>query len=420
MIFKEKRKSQPIEKRQVWEAFKAVKKNDGSAGVDNLSIVEIESNTRKYLYPLWNRMASGSYMPVPVREVLIDKEDGKKRALGIPTVLDRVAQEVIRQELEMIVEPHFSENSFGYRPKKSQHQAVKQCELNCQTFNWAIDLDIKGFFDNIDHRLLIRAVKHFTTSKHILMYVKRWLNAPIQKRDGTLQAKQGKGTPQGGVISPLLANIFLHFAFDTWFEETFPESAYERYADDIIIHCRFFKESLKVLAVVKQRMKQCKLEIKQEKSNIVYCKRNQKNHPPFKPKYNQFDFLGFTFKPRWVKGKWGRYHLGFTPAISNKRRKRIGQTLYKMKIHRMVQFSIQDIANLLAPKIRGWINYYGKFRFSEMRKVFRVLNYRLMLWVRNKYRRFRKKIKTHAFRWLSNIAKHYPYLFLHWQYGFLP
>mgnify|MGYP005856175857 FL=1 len=420
MIFKEKQKSQPIGKRQVWDAFQAVKKNDGSAGVDNLSIVEIESCAAKYLYPLWNRMSSGSYMPVPVREVLINKEDGRKRALGIPTVLDRVAQEVIRQELKVIAEPHFSINSFGYRPGKSQHQAVKQCEENCQKFNWAIDLDIKGFFDNIDHRLLIRAVKRFTTSKHILMYVKRWLNAPVQKRDGSLEPKQGKGTPQGGVISPLLANIFLHFSFDTWFEETFPECTYERYADDIIIHCKFFKESLNVLAAVKQRMKRCKLEIKQEKSNIVYCKRNQKNHPPFKPKYVQFDFLGFTFKPRWVKGWLGKWHLGFTPAISNKRRKRIGQALYKMKIHRMVQFSLQDIAIRLEPQIRGWINYYGKFRFSEMRKVFRVLNYRLMFWVRNKYRRFRKKIKTHAFRWLSNIAKSFPNLFLHWHYGFLP
>lgn len=420
MIFREKQKSQPIGKRQVWDAFQAVKKNGGSAGVDNIAIADIESRAAEYLYPLWNRMASGSYMPVPVREVLIDKEDGKKRALGIPTVLDRVAQEVIRKELEMIVEPHFSVNSFGYRPGKSQHQAVKQCEENCQKFNWAIDLDIKGFFDNIDHRLLIRAVKRFTTSKHILMYVKRRLNAPVQKRDGSLEPKQGKGTPQGGVISPLLANIFLYFAFDTWFEETFPECTYERYADDIIIHCKFFKESLNVLAAVKQRMKRCKLEIKQEKSNIVYCKRNQKNHPPFKPKYVKFDFWGFAFQPRWVKGWLGKWHLGFTPAISNKRRKRIGQTLYKMKIHRMVQFSLQDIANRLEPKIRGWINYYGKFRFSEMRKVFRVLNYRLMMWVRNKYRRFRKKIKTHAFRWLSNIAKSFPNLFLHWHYGFLP
>jgi len=226
-------------------------------------------------------MASGSYMPVPVREVLINKEDGGKRALGIPTVLDRVAQEVIRQELENIVEPHFSDNSFGYRPKKSQHMAVGQCQVNCQRFNWAIDLDIKGFFDSIDHRLLVRAIKHFTTEKHILMYVKRWLNAPVQKNDGGIGPRQGKGTPQGGVISPLLANIFLHFAFDTWFEETFPECGYERYADDIIIHCKHFKQALNVLAAVKQRMQRCKLEIKQEKSNIVYCKRNQKNHPPF-------------------------------------------------------------------------------------------------------------------------------------------
>jgi RNA-directed DNA polymerase len=197
MIFKEKQKSQPISKRQVWDAFKAVKSNGGSAGVDDIDIIEIERHPGKYLYPLWNRMSSGSYMPVPVREVLINKEDGRKRALGIPTVLDRVAQEVIRQELEKIAEPYFSANSFGYRPKKSQHMAVAQCLANCQKYNWAIDLDITGFFDNIDHRLLIRAVKRLTASKHILMYVKRWLNAPIQKRDGSLEPKQGKGTPQG-------------------------------------------------------------------------------------------------------------------------------------------------------------------------------------------------------------------------------
>jgi len=300
MIFKEKQKSQPIEKRQVWEAFKAVKSNSGSAGVDGLEITDIESKPGKYLYPVWNRLASGSYYPMPVREVLIPKYDGSKRALGIPTVLDRVAQMVIKEELEQIVEKHFSANSFGYRPNRGTHDAIRQCRLNCRRFNWAIDLDIKGFFDNIDHRLMMRAVKHFTNKRHILLYVERWLKCAVQKKDGKIEQRT-KGTPQGGVISPVLANIYLHFAFDRWFESEYPDCAFERYADDIIIHCKNFKYALRVLGAVESRMNRCKLSLKKGKNNIVYCKRNQKKHPPFKPKYVSFDFLGFTFKPRMVK-----------------------------------------------------------------------------------------------------------------------
>jgi group II intron reverse transcriptase/maturase len=243
MIFKEKQKSQPIEKRQVWDAFKAVKKNGGSAGVNGVEIIDIESNPRKYLYPVWNRLASGSYSPMPVREVLIPKYDGSERTLGIPTVQDRVAQMVIKEELEAIVDKHFSANSFGYRPNKSAHGAVEQCRINCLSFNWAIDLDIKGFFDNIDHQLMMRAVKHFTVKRHILLYVERWLKCPVQKKDGSIE-QRSKGTPQGGVISPVLANIFLHFVFDKWFEYEFPDCAFERYADDIIIHCKNFKYAL--------------------------------------------------------------------------------------------------------------------------------------------------------------------------------
>ena len=229
MIFEEKQKSQPIKKRQVWDAFKKVKANGGSAGVDGITIEMVEGNPRKYLYPVWNRMSSGSYHPKPVRQVMIPKYDGSERALGIPTVCDRVAQMVIKEELEAIVDKHFSASSFGYRPNKSAHGAVEQCRINCMQYNWAIDLDIKGFFDNIDHRLMIRGLKRFTNERHILLYVKRWLKAPVQLKDGTLTNTEGKGTPQGGVISPILANIFQHFAFDTWFEENYSEFAFERY-----------------------------------------------------------------------------------------------------------------------------------------------------------------------------------------------
>ncbi len=419
MIFKEKQKSQPISKRQVMEAFKKVRSNKGASGVDDLSIREVQSRPIKYLYPVWNRLASGSYFPKPVREVEIPKTDGRIRKLGIPTVQDRTAQMVIREELEQIVDKQFSKNSFGYRPGKSSHYAIKQCRKNCMEMDWAIDLDIKSFFDEIDHTLMLQALGHFTKKKHIHLYVKRWLEASVQKKDGTIHPRI-KGTPQGGVISPLLANIFLHIVFDSWIETHHSEVKFERYADDIIIHCDNFKQALRTLEAVKARLSQCKLEIKSGKSNIVYCKRNQKKHPPFKVNYVTFDFLGFTFKPRMVKGYFGNFHLGFTPSISRKSQKRINQTLFKMKLHRMVHLRLLDLAGIIADKVRGWIHYYGKVRMSELHYVFRFLNKRLAKWVRNKYRRFRRKHWFAAYKWLQETAKQYPNMFVHWQYGFTP
>jgi len=322
MIFKEEQKSQPILKRQVMEAFKQVKSNKGASGVDNLSISEVSQHPMKYLYPLWNRLASGSYFPKPVREVEIPKTDGRIRKLGIPTVQDRTAQMVIRQELEQIVDKQFSSNSFGYRLGKSAHQAIKQCRANCMEMDWAIDLDIKSFFDEIDHDLMLRALSYFTDKNHIHLYVKRWLSASVQKKDGNVYART-KGTPQGGVISPLLANIFLHVVFDNWISHYHPKVKFERYADDIIIHCQNFKQALRTLEAVKARFKQCKLQIKEGKSNIVYCKRNQKKHPPFKVHYVTFDFLGFTFKPRMVKGYCGNIWALRPPLVGRVRKESI-------------------------------------------------------------------------------------------------
>jgi group II intron reverse transcriptase/maturase len=419
MIFEEKQKSQPIEKRQVWEAFTKVKSNGGASGVDKLSIREVTSQARKYLYPVWNRLASGSYYPQPVREVEIPKSDGRVRKLGIPTVLDRTAQMVIREELEALTDKHFSANSYGYRPNRSAHQAITQCRLNCMRMDWVIDLDIKSFFDEIDHGLMMKALSQFTDKKHIHLYVKRWLEAPIQKKDGTIE-KRVKGTPQGGVISPLLANIFLHVVFDEWIEKHHPEVKFERYADDIIIHCTGFRQAMRTLEAVKARSEQCKLQIKEGKSNIVYCKRNQKKHPPFEVKHVTFDFLGFTFRPRMVKSNKGKFLLGFTPSISRVNQRRMNQTLFKIKLHRMVHLRLSDLAAIIAGKVRGWIYYYGKVRMSEMHQVFRYLNMRLGKWVRNKYRRFRRKHWFFAYKWLQETAKHYPNLFVHWQYGFKP
>jgi len=419
MIFEEKQKSQPIERRQVWNSFIKVRRNGGASGVDRMSIEQVSAQPRKYLYPIWNRLASGSYYPNPVREVEIPKEDGRKRKLGIPTVQDRTAQMVIREELEAKVDKHFSKSSFGYRPNKSAHQAIEQCRENCMKMDWAIDLDIKSFFDEIDHDLMMKSLSAFTQERHIHLYVKRWLEGPVQKEDGSIH-KRDKGTPQGGVISPLLANIFLHFVFDKWIEKYQPEVKFERYGDDIIIHCQNFKQAMRTLEAVKARFKQCKLQIKEGKSNIVYCKRNQKKHPPFKVHYVTFDFLGFTFKPRIVKGYFGHFHLGFTPSISRKSQKRISQTLFKLKIHRMVRLRLPDLARIITDKVRGWIYYYGRVRMSELHYVFRFLNKRLAKWVSNKYRRFRNKHWFFAYKWLQETAKQYPTMFVHWQKGFMP
>jgi len=419
MIFEEKQKTQPIERWEVWEAFKEVRANGESPGVDGITIETVASKPRKYLYPVWNRLASGSYFPQAVRQAEIPKEDGTMRLLGIPTVTDRVAQTVIKWKLERFTNKHFSANSFGYILGKSQHDAIEQCRINCLKHRWGIDLDIKGFFDNIDHELLMLAVRWFTKEKYILMYVERWLKAPVLLLNGTLKESAGKGTPQGGVISPLLANIFLHFAFDMWFGKHYPDGAFERFADDIIIHCDSFIDAQQTLDAVELRLKECKLELNRSKTKIVHCQNSHKRQAPNKEVKRSFDFLGYTFKPRYVMFK-GKIRIGFTPGMSRKSQKRINNLCFKMKIHRLTHLSIYQIAGMLRSKIIGWINYYGKFRKSEMGGMFRVLNFRIARWVRNKYRRFRKKHWYFAYKWLENVSKSFPCLFVHWEHGFLP
>lgn len=420
MIRMEEQMTQPIEKRQVWEAFKRVRSKGGAPGVDGVTIETVEGQPRKYLYPVWNRMASGSYFPKPVREVLIPKQDGTKRPLGIPTVCDRVAQMVITQELLEIAEPHFSENSFGYRPGRGALEAVGQCRMNCMRNNWVIDLDIKGFFDAIDHELMMRAVRRFTTRKHILLYVERWLKAPVVKEDGRIEQKQGKGTPQGGVISPLLANMFLHFAFDRWLEENYPNIPYERYADDIIVHCKTYGQARNILRAIRHRLFQCRLEVHPEKTKIVYCKRNQKRHPSVQGMIVSFTFLGYEFKPRWVRNKYGKYQLAFLPGVSAKAKQYILSEIRRMKLHRWVSATIEDIAEHLSPKLRGWINYFGKYRPSELRIVFHLLNLRLYKWVRKKYKRYKRKKSEQVWKWLKGVYSHNPELFPHWAFGVHP
>ena len=420
MNLKEKPKSNPITRQQVWEAFKLVKASGGAAGIDGLTIEEVAANPRKHLYPVWNRLASGSYFPLAVRRRSIPKKGGGERHLGIPTVKDRVAQMVITKELEEILEPVFSDNSFGYRPNRRAHQALAQARKNCWKYAWVIDMDIKGFFDNIDHGLMIKALRHYTDKSYHITYVKRWLKAPIVLKDGSQVRNTEKGTPQGGVISPLLANLFLHVVFDKWMEGHYPNCPFERYADDIIVHANNEQQAKTVLQSILKRMAQCKLELHPEKTKIVYCNRKGRRKKS-RTKHRQFDFLGYTFKSRKVKTKDGKIVFGFSPAISRKSMKHISQVCRDLGFHRWVHQDIHQLSAALSSKIRGWLNYYGRFHKTAMEPIFRIVNRRLAKWVFNKYKRFkRRKFISYAQRWLRKIAQDYPYLFPHWQQGFTP
>jgi len=409
-------KSIPISRSMIWEAYKKVRANKGSAGADEVSMDEYDANRRKHLYKLWNRMASGSYFPPPVKEVEIPKKDGKVRKLGIPTISDRVAQVAIKMYIEPRFEAIFSENSYGYRPNKSAHQALEKVRENTRKNDWVIDLDIKGFFDNISHEKLMLAVEKHVPENWIKLYIKRWLEAPILKKSGELITKQGKGTPQGGVISPLLANLFLHYGFDKWLEKTDPTANFARYADDVIVHCRSKRHAEHILTLINQRINNIDLELHPDKTKIVYCKdyRRKEKYPVVK-----FDFLGYSFQPRTTKSKKTQgVFLGFDCAISISSCKRIADKLGELEVEKMTFKSVVGIAQKLNPRIRGWINYYGKYRISNLHSVFKLVNLRLVRWARIRYKRYKTSIKR-AYKWLTRVQQQYPYLFYHWQLGFL-
>ena len=408
-------KSVPVSKQQVWLAYKKVKANQGSAGVDGISMEEFDAERSKHLYKLWNRMASGSYFPPAVKEVEIPKKDGKVRKLGIPTIADRVAQMVVKDYLEARFEKIFSPNSYGYRPDKSAHQALEKVRQNCRKTDWVIDLDIKGFFDNIDHDRLMLAVQKHVPEKWCLLYIQRWLTMPVQTKSGELIQKQGKGTPQGGVISPLLANLFLHYAMDKWLEQNHPKVEFVRYADDAILHCRTKAEAEQTLEALDQRIKACGLELHPEKTKLVYCRdyRRQESFETVK-----FDFLGYSFQPRSTKSKQtGKLFLGFDCAISISSKKRIADKLEELEIDRLNFRSIVGVALYLEPLLRGWINYYGKFRITELKPVFLMLRQRLVWWARKRYKRYKTNM-IKAYRWMDRVQKQFPYLFFQWRYGF--
>lgn len=402
-----------IPKRLVYEAFLAVKANAGAAGVDKETIEDFATNLKDNLYRIWNRMSSGSYFPPPVKAVAIPKKNGGERILGIPTVADRVAQMVVKRILEPDLEPIFLPDSYGYRPGKSALDAVAVTRERCWRYDWVLEFDIKGLFDNIDHALLQRALEKHTACEWVRLYIGRWLMAPLQLADGTLVART-KGTPQGGVVSPLMANLFLHYAFDVWMTRTYPGVPWCRYADDGLVHCRTEQEAQAIMAALSARLAECGLQMHPEKTQIVYCRdgSRKERHPNTK-----FDFLGYTFRPRVVKNrKRNSLFVSFTPAVSAKALKSMRQTTRRLNYRNRTELSLRDISRQFNPVLRGWIAYYGRFSPSALYPVFRHVNKTLIAWAMRKYRRL-KGHKTRASLFLESVAEKHPSLFVHWQKG---
>lgn len=397
-----------IPKRDVWEAFKRVKANQGAAGVDGQSIADFEANLSGNLYKLWNRLSSGSYFPPPVRRVDIPKADGGTRPLGIPTVADRVAQEVARRYLEPILEPVFHADSYGYRPGKSAIDAVRTARQRCWRYDWVLDLDVKAFFDTIDWELMLKAVRQHTDCPWVLLYVERWLKAPVQMEDGSVVLRQA-GTPQGGVISPLLANLFLHYAFDMWMAREFPHVPFERYADDAICHCRSAEEAQTLWSALQDRFAACKLVLHPQKTKIVYCKdANRRGDFP----NTHFDFLGFQFRAR--KTMWqGKPVHGFLPAASPKALKRISRTVRQWALHHRNDKSLTELATMYNPSIRGWITYYSHFYSTQLRPTLRRIDAYVIRWARRKFKRMVHQTKG-ARDWFDRFRRANPLLFAHW------
>jgi len=411
----DKTKSYGISKKVVLEAYQKVKANKGAAGIDDESLAAFEANLKNNLYKIWNRMSSGSYFPPAVKGVEIPKKSGGKRLLGIPTVGDRIAQMVVKIYFEPKVEPYFHSDSYGYRPGKSALDAIAITRQRSWEYDWVLEFDIKGLFDNIDHELLMKAVRQHTDNAWNILYIQRWLKAPFQMPDGTVK-ERNKGTPQGGVISPVLANLFMHYAFDKWMERKHPDKPFARYADDAVVHCKSREDAEELRSRLEKRLTECKLELHPTKTRIVYCKDdNRKGDYP----ENKFDFLGYTFRPRGARNKFGKLFASFIPAISKKAKVAIQQTIRGWRLHLMSDKTLEEISQKYNPKIRGWANYYGRFYKSDMYSIYYHLNLALIRWAMRKYKKLRAH-KLRAYSWLSRIARQKPELFVHWQLGVFP
>lgn len=396
-------KSQPISRAMVAKAYHQVKSKKGSGGIDGMSWADLDKDLDHQLYKLWNRLSSGSYFPPLVKEVSIPKKDGGVRKLGIPTLLDRIAQEVVRAHLEPKVEPIFHDSSYGYRKGRSCHHAVEKTLYNCMTNDWVIDLDIQSFFDSIDHELLMKALQHYCTDRWVLLYVSRWLKAGILQADG-LKVDRTMGTPQGGVISPLLANIFLHVVFDGWMQKHHPEKPFVRYADDIVVHCKTDKQARFVLAMIKKRLSRCKLQVHPKKTRIVNLRGWADEKYP-----RSFDFLGFTFKPYWTKTTKG-YRLLVTMFMSQKSITSVQAKLRSMELHKWRK-PVEELARALNPITRGVINYYCKWWSTHTHWLWVQLNFRLRKWLMWE----RKLYSRAAQKWLRRKYEEKPDLFYHWK-----
>ncbi len=410
-----KPKSFEISKLAVWEAYRRVKANKGAAGVDEQSITEFEADLKGNLYKLWNRLSSGTYFPPPVRAVQIPKRDGSTRTLGVPTVADRIAQTVVRGYLEPSVEPVFHEDSYGYRPGRSAHQALGVCRERCWRSDWVLDMDIRAFFDSVSWDLVLKAVAHHTDQRWILLYVERWLKAPLQLADGSL-VERDRGTPQGSAISPLLANMFLHYAFDAWMAGEHPGVPFERYCDDIIVHARSEQQARRLRDLIAARLAECGLELNERKTRIVYCKDDDRRGSH---EHESFDFLGYTFRPRLSKNRFGKHFVNFTPAVSGQAKTRMRREMRRWRIACRSDKTLTDLARMFNAVIQGWINYYGRFYKSMLYPVFRHLNETLVRWAMRKYKRLRRHT-SRARRFIADVCRRQPGLFAHWRFGVRP
>ena len=398
----------PITKLEVFAAWKRVRENKGAAGIDKVTISKFEANLGDNLYTLWNRMSSGSYFPEPVRRVEIPKADGKKRPLGIPTVKDRIAQDVVRARLEPVMEARFHQDSYGFRPGRSALDALEVCRQRCFKYDWVVDVDIEKFFDTIDHELLMKAVKKHCPEKWMHLYISRWLKAGAMKEGEIIETE--KGTPQGGVISPLLANLFLHYGFDLWMQREHPANPFERYADDVVIHCRTQREAEAMKLHLEQRLGEVGLRLHPDKTLLVYCKdwKRRGNHENI-----SFTFLGYTFRPRGARAKNRKVlFTGFLPAASTKAKKKLREKLKEIRIFRRTDQTVTKLAEQLNPIVRGWLNYFTVFYRSGVSDIIFEIDYKLTSWLMHKSRLKR----TRAMRILAILRKEKPKLFTHWSY----
>ncbi|WP_338677737.1 group II intron reverse transcriptase/maturase [Streptomyces sp. SCSIO 30461] len=405
-------KSFEISKHLVLEAYLRVKANKGAAGVDGESIEQFEADLRGNLYKLWNRMSSGCYFPPPVRMVEIDKPGGRGvRVLGVPTVADRIAQTVVAMVLEPLVEPVFHPDSYGYRPRRSALDAVEACRERCWRTDWVIDMDIRGFFDNLDHDLVLKAVAHHTDQRWVLLYVERWLKAPLQRPDGSLLARD-RGSPQGSAVSPVLSNLFMHYTFDAWMAREHPGIQFERYCDDVVVHCRNEVQAHRVRQAIAERLAECGgLELHPQKTRIVYCKdRNRRGSA----EHTSFTFLGYGFRVRRLRTKRGEYFFGFNPGVSDEAAKLIRVQIRRWRLHLRSDTTLEQLAREINPVVRGWINYFGRFHPTALRSSLNRINDYLVRWLVRKYKRFRHK-RARAREALGRHARRFPGLFAHWK-----